>query len=432
VGDGDAVVRRRRIDDGGTTPQSRGCHAGVEPAREHAGVDRSREPEVVVFFLDAGGGHRAAAKALEAALARRPELRFRLRLVSFAPLIASLDFGARLTGRSMEETYNEMVRRGRTRFLVPLLRGLHLAIRLRRKAIARLLADDLRRSPPAAVVSVMPNFNAPIRDAVRAALPGAPFLVLLTDYADFPPHFWIEPGVDRVLVATEHAAAQAARAGIPEQRVTRISGMPLHPRFYPAQGREARTAVRAELGFVEEDFVALLLFGGKGAPEIASVAEGLLATSSARVIAVCGDNPGLFARLEPLAVRSRGRLARFGFTDRVPQLLAAADVLVTKPGPGSLAEAFHQKVPVVVAVNGKTIPQERFNARFVAQQGLGLVVRRPEEAPQAVLQIARDEALRARLHLALRSMGENHATDEALDALFRELGEDALRVERPA
>jgi len=140
-----------------------------------------------------------------------------------------------------------------------------------------------------------------------------------------------------------------------------------------------------------------------------------------RVVAVCGDNPPLYDRLEPLMARSRGRLARFGFTDRVPELLAAADVLVTKPGPGSLAEAFHQQVPVVVTSNGRTIPQERWNARFVEQKGLGLVVRSHFEAPAAVYRIATDEPLRTRMHFALRCLGENRAIYEALDAVAAEL-----------
>jgi len=373
--------------------------------------------EILVFYIDAGGGHRAAARALEAALLARPDLPYRLRLTPLAPLLAPLDFTARFKGAPMEDTYNEMVRAGRTRFLVPLLRVFQFAIRLRRAAIASLIAEELRQVRPAAVLSVTPNFNAPIRDAVREALPGVPFLVLLTDYADFPPHFWIEPGVDRVIVATEHAAEQAVRTGVPREQVQRVSGMPLHPRFYPRKGAADRARIRGELGFVDEDFVALLLFGGKGAPELAPLAEELLASPGVRVIAVCGDNPGLYERLAGAEARARGRLVRFGFTDRVPELLAAADVLVTKPGPGSLAEALHQKVPVVVPSNGRTIPQERWNARFVADKGLGFVVRHSAEAPAVVRRLAGDSGLRAQLQFALRSLGENRATDEALDAI---------------
>jgi UDP-N-acetylglucosamine:LPS N-acetylglucosamine transferase len=81
------------------------------------------------------------------------------------------------------------------------------------------------------------------------------------------------------------------------------------------------------------------------------------------------------------------RLRRLGFTDRVADYLAACDVLVTKPGPGSLAEAFHQGVPVVVACNAHTIPQERYNARLVRERGLGIAVRSWRQIPAAVTEL---------------------------------------------
>src|SRR5512147_2019595 len=98
----------------------------------------------------------------------------------------------------------------------------------------------------------MPNFNGVMRDALREAWPGVPLVVVLTDFADFPPRFWIEPGLDRVVVGTDEA------------RESRVSGMVLHPRFYRAGGRGARARVRDELDLAPVDFAVTLLFGGKG------------------------------------------------------------------------------------------------------------------------------------------------------------------------
>ena len=100
------------------------------------------------------------------------------------------------------------------------------------------------------MLSLLPNFNAVLRDAVRQALPGAPFLVLLTDFADFPPHFWMEPELDRVIVASDHAADQARALGLAAGARSRAPrGMVLHPRFYPrAAARGSARRARAELG----------------------------------------------------------------------------------------------------------------------------------------------------------------------------------------
>ena len=74
--------------------------------------------------------------------------------------------------------------------------------------------------------------------------------------------------------------------------------------------------------------------------------------------------------------------------------MAASDLLVTKPGPGSLAEAFHQRVPVVVTRNLHTIPQERFNTDFVARPRAGRVVGHWREIPAAVARLPRTLAAR--------------------------------------
>ena len=373
-------------------------------------------PDVLLFTIDAGGGHRAAARALAAA-AEEKAAPFRLRVESFQQTLLPLDVLKRTTGLSLEDAYNSILRHRWNALMVPLLRVMHAAIRVRRPAIVRTLAAWLRDRPrPAAVVSVMPNFNGVMRDAIREAIPGVPLVVVLTDLADFPPRFWIEPGIDRVVVGTDEARGQALAIGIPEERLRRVSGLVIHPRFYRAGGPDVRDRTRGVMGFAATDFAVTLLFGGKGSPEMAPLAERLLdASPSFRVVAICGENPALFERLSPLEARAAGRLVRLGFTDRVAEILAASDVLVTKPGPGSLSEAFHQRVPVVVTRNVHTIPQERFNTGFVRDRGLGLVVSHWREIPAAVLRLAGDAGALAAMRERLAALPPNRAVYEVVD-----------------
>jgi 1,2-diacylglycerol 3-beta-galactosyltransferase len=268
-----------------------------------------------------------------------------------------------------------------------------------------------------------------MRDAIRATWPGVPLIVVLTDLADFPPRFWIEPGLDCVVVGTNEAREQALDLGLAAERVTRASGMVLNPSFYRRGGAKAGKAARQEMGLGTEDFTVTLLFGGKGSPEMVPLAQGLLdADPGWTVIAICGDNRGLLERLAPLEARQPGRLRRLGFTDRVAELMAASDVLVTKPGPGSLAEAFHQQVPVVVIRNRHTIPQERFNTDYVERHGLGRVVSHWREIPEAVAALRRDPAERARVRERLAALPPNRAVYEVLetiDAVIRVTGASA-------
>jgi 1,2-diacylglycerol 3-beta-galactosyltransferase len=373
--------------------------------------------EVLLFILDAGGGHRAAARALVAAAESR-RVPWRAEVTNLQDVLAPVDFGRRLTGQPSEQTYNDLVRRGRTRFLVPMLRGLQWGIRRLEGRLSTLVAAHLRERQPSVVVSLIPNFNGVLLRAAREALPGVPRVVLLTDLADFPPHFWLEPDVDHVLVSTEDAARQARELGIAPQRIQRLSGLPLHPRFYETHPAEARHRIRAEMGIPADAFVVLLLFGGKGAPEIEPLCERLLVEHPTwHVVAICGENPRLTAALLPIQARSGGRLHPLGFTNRIPELLSAADLLLSKPGPGTLAEALHFGVPLVVPCNGHTIPQERYNARFLQEHRLGIVVPHWREMPRAAAGLARERPALEALRAATTAQPVNRGVFEAVEAI---------------
>jgi UDP:flavonoid glycosyltransferase YjiC (YdhE family) len=378
---------------------------------EYSSADR---PLVLLYIVDAGGGHRAAATALIAAAALE-DPGYRLEIVTIQDVLAPVDWMRRFTGRSLEDTYNEMVRRGWTWGLVPLLRGLQWLIRRLHAPLVSLFATHLALRRPALVVSLAPNFNAPLRDAVRRAHPGVPFYVMLTDIADFPPHFWMEPGLDGIVVASEDAAAQARSVGLPPARIAIHSGMPLHPRFYPRCPPEQRTATRRELGIPADAFVSLLLFGGKGTPEMVPLSRWLLRDlPDGHVIAVAGSNPRIHEKLKREAAGSP-RLHACGFTDQVAALMAASDVLVTKPGPGVIAEALHQRVPIVAIANGRTVPQERYNAEYLAKYGLGCVEHRWRDLAACVRRLAGDAHERRGIAWRQAALPENQAVFEALD-----------------
>jgi UDP-N-acetylglucosamine:LPS N-acetylglucosamine transferase len=97
--------------------------------------------------------------------------------------------------------------------------------------------------------------------------------------------------------------------------------------------------------------------------------------------------------------------------------MAAADVLVTKPGPGSLAEAFAARLPVVVTRNRHTIPQERFNTDFVAKGGLGYVVGHRREIPGVVARLAESPEELRRVRANLEALPENRAVYDVIDLI---------------
>ena len=117
------------------------------------------------------------------------------------------------------------------------------------------------------VVSLIPNFNR----ALRESLPATPLVTILTDLADYPPHFWIERQNQYLICGTEKAVEQARALGHPEEHIFATSGMILRPSFYEPVTAD-RAAERRRLGLDPDLPTGLVLFGGQGSsvmPEIA-------------------------------------------------------------------------------------------------------------------------------------------------------------------
>ena len=161
------------------------------------------------IYFDAGGGHRSAAMALQQVIAQqgRP---WEIRMVNLQEQLDSLDIFRRITGIRLQDCYNLMLKKGWTLGSGELLKGLHVVIRMFQPRLVRLLRDFWREGRPDMVVSLIPNFNRALKLSLEAALPGTPLVTILTDIADYPPHFWIERQKQFLVCGTERAAGSAA------------------------------------------------------------------------------------------------------------------------------------------------------------------------------------------------------------------------------
>lgn len=324
-----------------------------------------------IIYFNAGGGHRAAGTALEAVLRR--EERWRVELTNLQQLLDPIDPVRRLAGVRMEEVYNLLLRRGWTRGSERLLKPMHAVLRHYHAPALDLLERHWRSGRPAMVVSVVPHFNRALFESLRNVHPAAPFVTILTDFADFPPHFWIEPQDQFFICGTERAAAQAAELGVPPDHVLRASGMIVHPRFYEAPPID-REAERRRLGLDPEIPTGLVIFGGQGSVLMREIAQRLDdSTLKVQLIFICGRNRALADDLRRQCSRC-GRVV-IGFTEEVPFFMQVADFFIGKPGPGSLSEALLMKLPVIVERNARTMPQERYNVDWVLEKKVGMAVK---------------------------------------------------------
>ncbi|MGV3497281.1 MAG: glycosyltransferase [Hydrogenophaga sp.] len=350
------------------------------------------QPQVDLVYFNAGGGHRASAQALQSVIGELG-LSWQVRLVDLFQVLDPAQRFRRMTGLAPEDWYNRRLARGWTLGMAQELKLLQALIRMAHPTLVRRLQRHWALTRPDLVVSLIPNFNRAMFDALALARPGVPYATVLTDLADHPPHFWIEPRqLQHLICGTPRAVRQALAAGHAPERVHATSGMILRPDFYRAPLVD-RPAARAQLGLDPNRPTGLVLFGGHGSRAMLTIARQL---PQVQLILLCGHNGALARQLQAMPAQAPRHVV--GFTTEVPQLMDMADFFIGKPGPGSVSEAVQRGLPVIVVDNAWTMPQERYNPQWVQEHGLGIVHHSHRSIAQAVDRLLADlPALRERV-----------------------------------
>ena len=228
----------------------------------------------------------------------------------------------------------------------------------------RKAADTMLKNHQAdAIVSTYHFANAPTLSALERLEHPAPFINVVTDMVTIPP-VWFDARADATVVPTESAYHQAVIAGIPTERLHRI-GLPVSPRFIPANNKDA---VRRELGWPANRPIVLLMAGGAGVGPLGDLAEAIVESGlPATPVVVAGKNRRLAERLRKQDWAENALI--YDFVEDMPSFMQAADVLITKAGPGTITEALNTGLPMILY---SRIPgQEEGNVEYVTNTGAG-------------------------------------------------------------
>lgn len=240
---------------------------------------------------------------------------------------------------------------------------------------------------------------------------------------DFAVHgFWMHGNVDGYAVATDAIRRKMVARGLRADRI-RVSGIPVHPRF--AKNGESRHALRARLGVPAGRRLVVIMGGGLGLGPIETMIRSLDgAGAPVCAVVITGRNAKLEARAAA-AARVVGYPVRvLRFVDNVDEYMHAADLLLTKPGGLTTAEALVAGVPMVLF---KPLPgQEERNVRYLTEGGAAVCPTTPKALHAAIRELLSDEDRLMRMRAAIaRAARPNAARDVARDIVALTATEEA-------
>lgn len=394
-------------------------------------MTRVAGPTPLLFlFADTGGGHRSAAKAVTQALdATYPG--------QFAPVLHDPFRGpdAPRLLQWVSGLYGPMVRHAPWTWRAA-YHGTspRLALRLTQSTLFdlanRSVTDAATRLRPAAIVSFHPLLARAAVTASRHQHSGRPpVLTVITDLVTAH-RAWRDDGVDRIVAPSSVVRLRCRLDGLTSERCLEL-GLPVTSDFWsgPATSRQ-RTAMRHQLGVGNARFLVVLAGGAEGSGSLASRAAALLEqVDDITVVAICGRNQVARNKLARLARHQPERLTVKGFVDNMSDWLHAADVVVSKAGPSTIAEATCCGTPLVLT---SYLPgQENGNAEFVVDAGAGRFAPSNAGLVRVIDELRHDPLAVRAMRVASARLGRPNAAVEVADLIARTV-RPALTVGRSA
>jgi UDP-N-acetylglucosamine:LPS N-acetylglucosamine transferase len=275
----------------------------------------------------------------------------------------------------------------------------------------------LKQERPDVVIGVLPAVNEVLSEVCAQA--GARLEVVLTDWHSVHP-FWVAPGVSHYTAPTESARADCIRYGAPASCVD-VVGIPVR-REFASFGEPDRSRRLASVGLDPDRFTILAMVGAEGSPDaLRNLAALARSDLDAQLVVVCGRSRKLRARIEALPARMP--LRALGFVDGISALMRASDVLVTKAGGLTLAEAFCCGIPVVIQ---DVLPgQEAGNLKYVLQHGAAAYAPTPVALVETVAGLAAHPERRQQLAECGSRLARPQAARDIAASILGRLGSKA-------
>jgi 1,2-diacylglycerol 3-beta-galactosyltransferase len=345
---------------------------------------QSAMKKILIMMTDTGGGgHRASAEALRDAFHKRYGQRFRVDMVDLwmkhtPPPLNQVPKAYRFLVDDVPWLYRFIYEVGQKPEVIdPMM-----------EAAARFLQPFVRRTiqerDPDLIVSVHPLMQAIPLNVLKRMQRRVPFVTVVTDWITIPP-VWFDADATLCVVPSEEGYQQALRAGLRPQQVRKL-GLPIRPAF--ARKPRPKVDLREGLGMVRELPAALVVSGGEGMGRVGEIAQAVSARLAAegrrkpagQLAVICGRNQELLEALSVLPWPVPTVIE--GFVEEIWDWMAACDCVITKAGPGTIAEALALGLPILLS--GYIPGQETGNVPYVLKNGVGVYVEDPWQIAEVI------------------------------------------------
>jgi UDP-N-acetylglucosamine:LPS N-acetylglucosamine transferase len=390
---------------------------------------RARVPKILIISSDTGGGHRSAAAAIVAGVQK---------------FFSGQSYAVRVV-RAIEESHaiqEKLVRlynwvlRNRQHWMKYLYWAVNrFRPETREFFYARtvgFLREQFERWCPHVVVSVHPLTQHGIARVLKE-LNLADRIPLVTVVTDPCYGFWKGWACDDVrlyLVASEEARQQLIDYGVAPERI-KVSGMPVHPKFaFP--GEQAAQAARTALGLDPQKFTVFVNAGWAGGGNIPGIFKELARGElNVQAIFLAGKNEELRAEAESLASEAKFPVKVIGYSEHVEQLMAAANVMISKLGGLTTFEALACNLPIIADTTTPPMPQEAGAANLIARRGAGVLLERTTDIVPIIRRMMEDSKHYAAMRAATVALAIPNSTKHIVEEIAALIPAPVMAREEP-
>ena len=248
--------------------------------------------------------------------------------------------------------------------------------------ILKELTKLIKEKKPNVIVSVHPLVNHLTVQALKELNKKIPFIVMVMDPVTIH-RAWVTPDPDLYIFATKEAKEFAIEYGLPSYK-GKVIGLPVDPKF--TKNQQNKKILREKEGLDPNLFTILIMGGGEGAGGIHKIVQAInYSKIKGQLIVIAGRNKKLKEKLEKETSKTRIPTKIYGFTDHVPKIMAQSDIIITKGGPGAIAEAIAISIPMIIT---SWLPgQEEGNIQFVKENNLGYIQKDPEKIVKTIKEL---------------------------------------------